>query len=428
PMSWSQSSYTDPTFINKIKYTPNWVFQGSDDTNPYPSTTYSVRDAMVAAGANFKLTVYQGVGHGTWWNAWGEPDFWPFINRAYSSNPWQLGGVKPFWPGTAINITLGLPAGFSAYEWRKDGVLISGATSNTITVTAGGTYDARVQRNGLWSDWSHVPAIISPGRYEAENYTTMSGVQIEGCSDVGSGQDVGWISQGDWMEYTINPTSAGTYTMRFRVATPGSGGKIAVKKGDGTVVATVDVPNTGGWQTWQTVSIPITLAAGSQTIHLESAATNGWNINWIEFANGGTGNQAPTVNAGAPQTITLPTNSVTLNGTASDPDGSIASYSWTKISGGAATITSPSNPSTTVTGLVEGSYVFRLTVTDNLGASSSGDVAVTVQTATSANQPPTANAGADQSITQPASSVTLTGSGTDADGTIASYSWTKLSG
>jgi hypothetical protein len=426
PMSWSQSSYTDPTFINKIKYTPNWVFQGTEDTNPYPSTTYSVRDAMVAAGANFRLTVYQGVGHGTWWNAWGDPDFWPFINRAYSSNPWQVGGSKFYWPGTAISAVIGLPAGFSAYEWRKDGVLISGAASNTITANSGGIYSARVQRNGLWSDWSHVPVAINPGRLEAENYSAMSGVSIEGTLDEGSGQDVGWISQGDWMDYTFNPATAGTYTLKFRVASPGSGGKIAVKKADGTVIATVTVPNTGGWQTWQTVSIPITLSTGTQTLRLESAAVNGWNINWIEFSNGATGNQAPNVNAGSNQTITLPANSATLNGTASDPDGSIASYSWTKVTGGAATITSPSSASTTVTGLVQGSYTFRLTVTDNLGASASSDVNITVNAA--GNQAPTANAGADQSITEPASSVTLTGSGTDADGTIASYAWTKLSG
>src|SRR6478672_475387 len=425
PMSWSQTSYTDPTFINKIKYTPNWVFQGTEDTNPYPSTTYSVRDAMVAAGANFRLTVYQGVGHGTWWNAWGEPDFWPFINRAYSSNPWQVGGSKSYWPGTAINAVIGLPAGFAAYEWRKDGVQISGAASNTITATSGGVYTARVQRNGVWSDWSHVPVTILPGHFEAEDYSAMFGVQTENTSDAGGGKDVGWIELGDYMDYAVNVGTTGILTLNLRVATPVDGAQLKVKKSDGTVLATVNIPNTSGWQLFQTISTPINLTAGQQTLRIESSSSAGWNINWFEFSLGSSGNVAPIVNAGSSQVITLPVNSVTLNGTASDPDGTIATYAWTKVTGGAATITSPSTASTTITGLVQGSYNFRLTVTDNLGASSSSDVTVTVN---GNNQPPVVNAGTDQTITLPTNNVTLTATASDADGSVASYTWTKTAG
>lgn len=91
---------------------------------------------------------------------------------------------------------------------------------------------------------------------------------------------------------------------------------------------------------------------------------------------------APTVNAGTDQTITLPTSSVTLTGSATPAPGTtITTYAWTKVSGGSATITSASSASTTVTGLTEGSYVFRLTVTNNLSQSGSDDIAVTVNAA-----------------------------------------------
>jgi len=91
------------------------------------------------------------------------------------------------------------------------------------------------------------------------------------------------------------------------------------------------------------------------------------------------GNQPPLSAAGNDQTITLPTSSVSLNGSSStDSDGTITTYAWTKLSGGAATITSPSSANTTVTGLVQGTYVFRLTVTDNLGATDFDDVTVIV--------------------------------------------------
>jgi hypothetical protein len=139
-------------------------------------------------------------------------------------------------------------------------------------------------------------------------------------------------------------------------------------------------------------------------------------------------NQPPTANAGADQSITLPTSSVTLSGSGNDADGSISSYAWTKLSGPATgSIASPSSASTGVSSLtIAGSYSFRLTVTDNQGATASDTVVVTVNPAV--NQPPTANAGTDQSITLPISSVTLSGSGSDADGTISTYAWTQLSG
>ncbi len=88
-------------------------------------------------------------------------------------------------------------------------------------------------------------------------------------------------------------------------------------------------------------------------------------------------NQAPLVNAGADQTITLPISSVTLSGNASD-DGTISTYQWSKDSGGAASITSPSAAATMITGLVEGTYVFRLTATDDEGATGFDTVTVTV--------------------------------------------------
>jgi hypothetical protein len=138
-------------------------------------------------------------------------------------------------------------------------------------------------------------------------------------------------------------------------------------------------------------------------------------------------NQAPLANAGADQTITLPVNAVMLSGKGVDADGTITQYLWTKISGPASSnLTVPSTGSTTVTNLVQGVYVFRLTVTDNDGSTGTDDIQITVNAAP--NQAPVANAGADQIITLPLNNVSLTGKGTDGDGSIATYSWTKISG
>ncbi len=139
------------------------------------------------------------------------------------------------------------------------------------------------------------------------------------------------------------------------------------------------------------------------------------------------GNISPVANAVSNKTITLPTNSVTLNGSGTDADGTIAGYSWTLVSGPSSyNIVNPTSASTSITGLVQGVYQFQLQVSDNSGATGTDIAQVTVNAAP--NIPPVANAGSDLIITLPINSVTFTGSGTDADGTIAGYSWTKISG
>lgn len=137
----------------------------------------------------------------------------------------------------------------------------------------------------------------------------------------------------------------------------------------------------------------------------------------------GPSNQSPIADAGVNQSIT--TSTATLNGTgSSDPDGTISSYLWTQLSGpNTAGITTPSGSTTGLTGLIGGSYVFNLLVTDNNGATSGDNVTITVNL----NTPPIANAGPNQVITLPTTSATMAGSGTDNIG-ISSYAWTKIAG
>jgi len=142
-------------------------------------------------------------------------------------------------------------------------------------------------------------------------------------------------------------------------------------------------------------------------------------------------NQAPVSNAGFNSTLTLPTNSIALNGSASyDPDGSIAAYYWVQISGPSSyTIADPTAVQTTVSNLVQGSYEFQLQVRDNAGTIGLSSVFITVMPAAADNQAPVSNAGADVAITLPANSVSLDGSASyDPNGSIAAYYWVQISG
>jgi hypothetical protein len=96
-----------------------------------------------------------------------------------------------------------------------------------------------------------------------------------------------------------------------------------------------------------------------------------------------TPNVPPVANAGSDITFQLPDNTTSLNGSGShDTDGTISTYAWAKVSGPAGgAISNPSSAITDVTGLQEGAYVYRLTVTDDEGDSDTDDVTVTVQAA-----------------------------------------------
>lgn len=91
-------------------------------------------------------------------------------------------------------------------------------------------------------------------------------------------------------------------------------------------------------------------------------------------------NQAPTANAGPDNAITLPVNSTQLNGVATDSDGIIASYNWAQTIGpNTAAISNINIPNPVVSGLIEGTYTFALTATDDDGLTHTDTVIVTVK-------------------------------------------------
>jgi beta-glucosidase len=148
-----------------------------------------------------------------------------------------------------------------------------------------------------------VPAL--PGRIQAVNYDTggedvayynttvgnpggayrMDDVGIQPTTDTGGGYNIGWLNNGEWLEYTVNPPDpSAIYNISFRVAAPATGGLLRVRL-NGTVLGTVSIPNMGGYQNWQTVvlpNVPIQGSIGSQALRLE-VLNAGFNINWIEL-------------------------------------------------------------------------------------------------------------------------------------------------
>ncbi len=143
-------------------------------------------------------------------------------------------------------------------------------------------------------------------------------------------------------------------------------------------------------------------------------------------------NQAPTVNAGAPMTVTLP-NAASLSGSASDdglPVGGRIAYFWSKTSGvGTVTFSNATRDQTTAVFSIAGAYILNLEVSDG-ALSASSNVTVLVNPAPPVNQAPVVNAGSAITVTLP-NTASLNGSASDDGlpvGSVLTCGWTKASG
>ncbi len=121
-------------------------------------------------------------------------------------------------------------------------------------------------------------------KIQAESNFQNAGIQTENTSDTDGGQNVGWLDAGDWMAYAVNIPSTGSYKVEYRVASPNGTGSLKIEPfGGGQTFGTMAIPNTGGWQTWTTVSHNVTLNAGQQNIAI-AVVNGGWNFNWFKIS------------------------------------------------------------------------------------------------------------------------------------------------
>ncbi|MCR5889175.1 carbohydrate-binding protein [Hymenobacter sp. J193] len=226
-----------------------------------------------------------------------------------------------------------------------------------------------------------------PGKIEAESYSAMLNVDTEVTTDTGGGRNVDYFDTNDWVEYDVNVASAGSYNVDFRVASAVGNATLQLRNSAGTSLGSISVGNTGGWQSWTTVPMTVTLPAGIQKLRVHAVASTGCNLNWLTFTTAaGSTNRAPVANAGPDQNLGAGTTSATLTAAGStDPDGNALTYSWTKVSGPAATFSSTTAVSPTVSGLTSGTYVLQVSVSD--GALSATDqVQIVVQASSTATK------------------------------------------
>lgn len=297
------------TYIFRLTVTDNKGATGSDDISVFVNagtTTTPPASSTFRIEAENYTNMYGVLKESCWDAGLGQDLHW------IENGDWMEYAINPATAGTyTVNLRIAAPAAGGQFQIRKsDGTVLATVTVpstgdwqmwQTVTTTvilAAGQQTLRIVSTAapLWNfNWMEfvltttppppppppVPAIST--RIEAENYTNMYGVLKESCWDAGLGQDLHWIENGDWMEYSVNVATAGNYTVNFRIAAPAAGGQFQVRKADGTALATVNVPSTGDWQMWQTVTANVALVAGVQTIRIVSTASPMWNFNWMDI-------------------------------------------------------------------------------------------------------------------------------------------------
>lgn len=326
---------------------PVWAFHGDADTTVPLSRTSNMINAInscsPAPNPRAKLTVYPGVRHDAW-------------NRAYRTdhsyhNP-------------------------NMYEWMMS------------------QYN---RRNGS----NYIPTANAGSD---KSYSSATKIYLSGS---GSDSD-GSISSYRWTK--IGGPSAS-------IASSSSASTSATISSSGTYFFKLTVTDNGGATDSDYVKIVVGSSSGSGS----STTTNA----------------APVAKAPSDMSFSLPASTAVLQGSGSDSDGSISAYSWTKISGPSCNLSNATSSKLTAWRMVAGTYVFRLTVRDNKGATDTDDVQVIVRSSgsssgstssTSSNAAPVARAGSDFNLKLPASTAYVRGSASDSDGSIVSYNWVKLSG
>jgi hypothetical protein len=255
----------------------------------------------------------------------------------------------------AVNLTAGtrvLRVSFDLGAWNLDSINVRGQ-----------------------SPWGASP-IGLPGRLQAENYdrggeglayhdTTPGNVfNVYRTDDMdvgpipGGGYHIGFLTNGEWAEYAVNIGQSGPYELRVRYASAFAGTtRFRVLIDGADVSGTQTITSTGGWQTYQTKVVPVTLSAGSNRILRLSFDVGSWNLDFVDVVQ---------VSCVAPQIVQQPA-SQTVNAGATASFTSTASgtpapaLQWLKNGSPVAGATSSTLTLTNVQSTDAGGYQLRAT-------------------------------------------------------------------
>jgi endo-1,3(4)-beta-glucanase len=285
-----------------------------------------------------------------------------------------------------------------------------------------------------------IPGIIEPGNYDVfegaigqniayldsslnneGDYRTQE--YVDAVSDNSEGKNIGWLTKGEWLEYTVEVETSGKYNLNFRYASANSngGGPFHLEIDGSKISSNISVPSSGGWDSWARKTINnIEFTKGKHIVRL--VITNGeFNLGKLNFTyNAPLGYVPPVADAGDNVVVIMPETTATLDGSLSnDPEGEAITYNWEQIYGPSViTFNDDSLESPTITNLEEGVYKLKLTVADAT-YTAADEVLVLVQQTSNSNPTVTLSSPTENQSFAQGTDIVISASASDLDGTIS---------
>lgn len=303
----------------------------------------------------------------------------------------------------SVNVQVGNQLPFESTPWSIPGTIEAGKFDS---------FEGGKGQNISYFDTT----TTNTGDYRLNEYVDSKTSALEG-------ETVGWLSTNEWLEYTVDVAQSGLYSFAFRYASGNnSGGGPFRLELDGQIISSdITVPSTTSWNIWATKIIQgIALTSGQHVLRI-SFSSGEFNLAKMTFASTGNLTESyPTAISGSKLKVLLPSSTAILDGSAStESAGKILTYKWTQNYGPTVvqfSNTTISNP--TISGLAEGIYSLKLTVTNSDLRFDDDELIILVTN--------TANATPTVSIINPINNetftegkpVTITANASDFDGTI----------
>lgn len=364
----------DSTLASTLINNPIWNYQGGQDRNPASFETQALYDVMVKKGGNPRRSEYVDRDHWSWVDAHQSKTWMQWVYAQDKKNINILFGKAPS-ICSGQSIKLGIGYGFVSYQWKKDGVNIPGATTYVQTVSSPGTYTVIFQRKSgefVTSNAKLISGVAKPDIALSNSPALPVGGSVVLAAPAGEDKYF-WSNNATSRSITVS--AAGQY-------------QVTVTKGSSCSSASNAVVVTIGKA--PSLNAPSYLSVVTETSHAL--------LSWIDNASNETGYEV--IYSTAPNGGTIFYSGVLPANTTNYTAGNLAPLS---------------------------TYYAKVRAINNQGYSDYSQQ-TSFSTGTS-NIAPVANAGPDISVVLPISTpLIINGSGTDADGLIVSYQWTKISG
>jgi len=282
-----------------VRLNPDMIsFSGSPTQIPLTTAGFGARSGNSSRPTLYEEGPWVYKRNGTYYNVFAAECCSEFIGYSTApgpTGPWTYRGtVMPRQGSSFTNHPGVIDFNGNSYFFYHNGALPGGGGYTRSVAVERFSYNSNGTIPTINMTTSGAPQVgtLDPyTRQEAETIAWSSGVETEASSE--GGMNVGWIENGDYIKVKGVAFGAGATSFTARVASATSGGRIELRLDGtgGTVVGTCTVPGTGGWQTWTTVTCPVSGATGTHDLYLRFAGGSGtlFNVNWWQFTGSGGG-------------------------------------------------------------------------------------------------------------------------------------------